>query len=261
MGHVNFPNLDAACAAYVAACQICARVNRGRISYAPSTRSVVDRAMEWVYVDCFAMRPSTMGYTSVILFIDFFSKFVWLYPTKGDADMSTYLNALLDLVGNFGIPTNLTTDNAKVFVAGLVKRFLIRSGTSQHTITPYYHPANGPVEPSVGIARAAAMKTCLELCSPISERPLILPLARLCINVRWSTVTGTSPLCAHVRTQPLPRPGHKCASNLRAQRPADASGGRFRSNAPPLESVQGGHTPFNLQFFQSLLRGLRLQCT
>jgi len=179
MGHVNFPNLHAACAAYVAACQICARVNRGRISYAPPTRPVVNRAMEWVYVDC----PSTMGFTSVILFIDYFTKFVWLCPTKGDTDMPTYLNALLDLVGNFGIPANLTTDNAKVFVVGLVKRFLIRSWTSQHTVTPYYHPTNGPVERFVGIARAVAKKTCLELCSPISEWPTILPLARLCINI------------------------------------------------------------------------------
>lgn len=86
---------------------------------------------------------STDGFCSYVLFIDHFSKYVWLYPLKQNSDVPVIFPQFKSLVENqfnSKIKT-LFTDNRGEFVK--LRPFLSINGISHITTPPYTPKQNG----------------------------------------------------------------------------------------------------------------------
>jgi hypothetical protein len=72
--------------------------------------------MQRIYIDTINLdKPDNNGYSSIIVFVDSFSRWVELYPSTDYSAASAAL-ALLQFVGRFGVPSEIHTDKATQYV-------------------------------------------------------------------------------------------------------------------------------------------------
>ncbi|KAL0215816.1 hypothetical protein P9112_008000 [Eukaryota sp. TZLM1-RC] len=127
-------------------CQKTAPVPKTLISSTGSLNSV-RRPFESIHCDSIGPLPvDSYGYRYIVHFVDAFSKFSILVPTK-DLKALTVANSLISSVYSvFGAPRCIHTDNGPEFankIFGLLCQFL----NVEHTQSlPHYHQSNGLVE-------------------------------------------------------------------------------------------------------------------
>ena len=93
--------------------------------------------MQRICVD--AIGPINIGnqeYKHILVFIDAFSRYVRLYPLKS-VNSEECLQALNQWIADFGVPSELVSDNASYFVSDLIKSFTEDAGLEHATIHPY----------------------------------------------------------------------------------------------------------------------------
>lgn len=100
---------------------------------------VAQRPMEKLFMDYVGPFPrSKTGNTILLVVVDAFTKFVWLFPLK-KATARLTLEALNNkLFQHFGQPTCITTDNGSQFISNLFKRMCFGLGIQHVTTSPYY---------------------------------------------------------------------------------------------------------------------------
>lgn len=100
---------------------------------------VASRPMEKVFIDFVGPLPrSKCGNTMLLVCVDSFSKFCWLYPLKRATAKNT-INILQGaLFQHFGIPKIIVSDNGSQFKSRDFHRMCFNAGIKHVTTSPYY---------------------------------------------------------------------------------------------------------------------------
>jgi len=181
--------------AFLAGCTVC-QLNRhydrtDQVSSALPARPFCDLSVDFLDVS----PRDRAGYNAVLVVVDNFSGFVELFPTK-DKEAVTAARCLLQVVGRFGAPVTLRSDQAGSFDSTLADALNSKLGTFQHRVIPGRHQANGIVE-RVNQQAIRMLRACV-LDPRAPGEPLlgwadILPLVQLAINRTPSSRTGVAP--------------------------------------------------------------------
>ena len=178
---------------FIKNCPCCQKMQRlkPRIHTIPYTLAFY-RPMQRICVD--AIGPIHIGnqeYKHILVFIDAFSRYVRLYPLKS-VNSEECLHAFNHWVADFGIPSELVSDNAAYFVSDLIESFLENAGLEHATIHPYSHEENGIVE-------RANQEVIRHLTAMISDRdirhnwPKYLPFVQRILNTSVKSTTKVTP--------------------------------------------------------------------
>lgn len=113
-----------------------------------SSSIISNRPLELIYSDVWAPAPirSLDGYLYYLIFVDHFSKYIWLYPMKNKSDVSVIFpqfKAIVEKFFNLPIIT-LYSDNGGEYVK--LKQFLSTNGISHYTTPPHTPELNATAE-------------------------------------------------------------------------------------------------------------------
>ena len=136
-----------------------------------------------------------MGNQYIVVVIDSFSHWTQLFACKNKTALNA-ARAIVQSVGNFGVPLTIRSDGGKEFVNATVKAVASLLGSMQHVVLPYTPTANSIVE---RVNRSILEK----LRDLIFEKALVkhtaarwsdlLPLVQRIINGSFHSSIGTSP--------------------------------------------------------------------
>jgi transposase InsO family protein len=94
--------------------------------------------MQKLFIDFVGKFPrSKSGNTYALVYVDAFTKFVWIFPVR-EASTATTIRALNSSFAVFGIPEILVSDNAAQFTSRQFRRICFARGIRHVTTTPYY---------------------------------------------------------------------------------------------------------------------------
>ncbi|GAA5845930.1 hypothetical protein JCM11251_007340 [Rhodosporidiobolus azoricus] len=136
------------------------------------------------------------GFKSVLVVIDYFSRYIWAFKFKGAGTGLKTTNALEKLFTTFGRPEVLMSDNGSHFVNQTVEDFLKENGVEQQ-VTPAYSPhTNGLVERANALIISALEKETANQPLRPKEKPNWAPLLEAVVsrlNDRVVSSTGQRP--------------------------------------------------------------------
>jgi transposase InsO family protein len=140
-------------------------------------------------------QPDINGVRYILCCVDSFSRAVELFGLK-QANASSVLECLNDVLCRWGKPHELRCDNAKAFTSAVVKALLKRIKVKQHLTAPYSHQSNGQVENCnrrvMDVLRAMILDDRL---GPNTQArwSLLLPEVRRVLMTRVVTQHGLTP--------------------------------------------------------------------
>ncbi|GAA6040539.1 hypothetical protein JCM8097_005453 [Rhodosporidiobolus ruineniae] len=119
------------------------------------------RPMQLLAMDYLSL-PARSGYGSVLVIMDYFSRYIWAFKYKGKGDGKKTVAALERVFETFGFPEAILSNNGSHFTAELVREYLKEKGVDQR-VTPTYSPnVNGLVERGNGLLTEALEKACID---------------------------------------------------------------------------------------------------
>ncbi|GAA6057753.1 hypothetical protein JCM3770_001722 [Rhodotorula araucariae] len=187
-----WPNMTASVGATIAACMQCQQF--GRQVFRSKLQPITSLApMQLLSMDYFSL-PLTSGFKSVLVVVDYFSRFTWAYKFKRDTGAST-ITALEDIFARFGAPAVLLSDNGSHLNSKEVNAFCEDYGVDRRT-TPTYSPhTNGLVERTNATLLRALERECApaDPDSTPTKWPTVLQRIVDRLNNRVVSTTGCRP--------------------------------------------------------------------
>jgi transposase InsO family protein len=158
-----WPSMGADVSLYLAACGLCKahkfppRRNRQYLGERPPPTDAWQR----LHVDVWTPNgESARGHACVIAFVDAFSKYLVLKPSI-DHQAHTVVGVFIDdVAANYGLPTELYSDNGKEFTSNLHAAVMDAFGVTHHLVTVYRPQANGQIERMFSVIRPMIATLC-----------------------------------------------------------------------------------------------------
>ncbi|KAL0223189.1 hypothetical protein P9112_002579 [Eukaryota sp. TZLM1-RC] len=175
-------------------CQKTAPVPKTAISSTGSLNSV-RRPFESLHCDSIGpLSAYTYGYKYIVHFVDAFSKFSILVPTK-DLKVTTIVNALISSVYSvFGAPRRIHSDNGPEF-ANKIFSLLCQFLNIEHSQSlPHYHQSNGLVERQHRSFLQVIRRMLLDF-SDYHNWSDYVPLCQMVLNSQERKALNTFPYC------------------------------------------------------------------
>ena len=121
----SWPSMAKEVESFIAQCPTCQKVRLGRASLAAALKTTaVYEPWEVLAVDTVGPLPKdSFGNKFLIVFVDCFTRFTEIFPTKTASAMEA-ATALLNLVGRYGAPRLLRSDRGTQFLADLISQLL-----------------------------------------------------------------------------------------------------------------------------------------
>ena len=139
-----YPNLNNVIKEKVKQCKICMQSKSAQRHFEGKLVSnPVNNALDTIFLDTFGPLPRSKQMNQYILIaVDAFSKFVWLYPIR-DCKSKQIIDKLNGCIFNsFGMPRTIVSDNATYFVSNEFKKFTFSNYITHRTIVPYRAASN-----------------------------------------------------------------------------------------------------------------------
>ena len=176
-------------------CTVCQKVNKSRKYDAPVPRAFlrVYAPFEELSLDVIGpLQPAAnTGYRFILAVIDGFSRFVWAIPIP-DTKAISAANAIIQLVGTFGLPAAFRWDNCSQFDNHLIEALTNLLGVERNNSVPYNPQSNGKIERAIAeIVRH--LKFIVNERSNHEDWDLMLPLAVRILNSSKHSAIGLSP--------------------------------------------------------------------
>jgi hypothetical protein len=131
----------------------------------------------------------------VVVIIDSFSRWVQSVPVADKSALSE-ARALIQCVGNFGMPLTIRSDGGGEFINATLAAFEAIVGVTHHKITPYLHEGNSLAEKANRLVlenlRNLIFDKRLDLYGEHQWSDL-LPLAQRILNASFNSSIGCSP--------------------------------------------------------------------
>ena len=189
-GGYRWENMHKDAAKFVKGCIPCARHNIKKRGFHPVTPSFALLPFDHLAVDTISPSClSTNGYLYILIIVDLATRFVILKPLKTKL-MIEIASVFFEIMGVFGIPRIIQSDNGSEFANQLIAELQKVAGFEHRFTTPYHPMANGVVERHVGTAMTTLRK---HLNGNERDWDLYLSLTQLEVNNHEHSLTGSSP--------------------------------------------------------------------
>ncbi len=147
-------------------CKVCRRVNSSptHLTHEMQTESHDDYGMfyRWGLDYLGELPPSASGNKYALIVIDYFSKWVEVFPVVTADAATTVKLVLLNIIARYGVPGEVVTDNGAPFL-GEFESFCKEQHIDQHFITPGMPRSNGLAENAVKTIKRALQKHAAEV--------------------------------------------------------------------------------------------------
>ena len=149
----KWPSLRADVRSFIKNCHVCQKMSQDKsISQInPFTLATVE-PMQRVYMDTIgpinsdqAVIDANEGMNFVLVIIDAFTRFIQTYPIKSTSAASA-LYSFTQWISNFGVPSEIVTDNGTQFANELIEEFCELANIDPTTIHAYSKEENAMVE-------------------------------------------------------------------------------------------------------------------
>ena len=141
-----WPGMYADVRAFCEGCTLCQRRHRpSPAKRAPMVTEMTSKPFQRIALDITEMPMSAKGNKYALVIMDYFSKYVRIYP-MADQTTETILDCLLDWVHDFGVPNRLHSDQGRQFESRMFQAMCERLGIKKTRTTPYHPESDGMVE-------------------------------------------------------------------------------------------------------------------
>jgi len=178
------------------ACLCCQKLQPARSKLLANIGSIRQRPFSSYAFDVVTLSvPDLNGVRYILCCVDSFSRAVELYGLK-QANASSVVECLNDVLCRWGRGHELRCDNAKAFTSAVVKALLKKAKVKMHLTAPYSHQSNGQVENCnrrvMDILRAMIIDDRL---GPNTQQKwsMLLPEVRRVLMTRTVTQHGLTP--------------------------------------------------------------------
>jgi transposase InsO family protein len=127
-------------------CQACALTNAGHYKNTPGRRLRGERPRAYWETDFTEVKPAKYGNKYLLVFIDTFSGWVKVFPTKKETSNVVAKKILEENFPRFGIPKVLSSDNCPSFVAQVSQGLARQLGIDRKLHCAYKPQSSGQVE-------------------------------------------------------------------------------------------------------------------
>jgi hypothetical protein len=145
---IHWPSMKKDCELFVAACPVCQKLARRRKGDQQEIpKSIMEQAAFRKFaIDALGPFPEDEdGNCYILVAVDAFTRIVEAKPCK-DASANSAARFLIELLGRYGPPQVLFSDNGKQFTAAVISQLEILLSTESKTTLPYRPQANGQCE-------------------------------------------------------------------------------------------------------------------
>jgi hypothetical protein len=152
------------------------------------------RPMQRLNVDTFGPLPADAeGYMHVMQVIDTCTRWVEYYPMKStDAEETSH--ALLDYMGRYGEPEELTSDKGSQFVNGMIDQLLIKLVQVGKNVTIAYSKEENAIVERANKEAQRHLKAILFDTNVRKDWRRMLPFVQRIVNTKKHISTGVSPM-------------------------------------------------------------------
>lgn len=173
-------------------CQTCQQRKISRERPSGQMRSFDARApLDLIAIDCLDLQESMNHRKHVIVAVDVFTRFVSGKAIK-NLKSSCFEKFLLEFIGRFGIPNQILTDNAPIFVNESVKELTLKFNIDHRKSTPHHHEGNAVAERMIQTVQEK-LALLINDDNESIDWDAALPRALLAINTAVCNSTGFSP--------------------------------------------------------------------
>jgi hypothetical protein len=152
------------------------------------------RPMQRLNVDTFGPLPADAeGYAHVLQVIDTCTRWVEYYPLKSTDAEETSL-ALLDYMGRYGEPEELTSDKGSQFVNGMIDQLLIKLVQVGKNVTLAYSKEENAIVERANKEAQRHLKAILFDTNVRDDWRRMLPFVQRIVNTKKHISTGVSPI-------------------------------------------------------------------
>jgi len=144
----------------------------------------------WV-LDTLTLKKDDDGYQHVLVIVDAFTRFTWLYPLR-TLESKEVVDRLVELAGMHMLPSAIRSDRGGQFDSAVVADFCDRYGIKREFSIPYRHQSNGEVERAIKGCNTHLRRILLEANLPTAHWRRCLPIAMRIINSSWRPLLRTS---------------------------------------------------------------------
>jgi len=175
-------------------CLICGKYNEGRIGFHPMKSIFAEYPMKHIAFDVLSMgnNHTEEGSVAILILIDAFTRFVWLYSLK-DKTAKSVAECIINLVTNFGIMEELQSDNDQVNRGEVLKEILKILNIKHQFVAAYNPRSNGIVERQCKVVLSSIIKMCNEIFGNVNTWDIMLPSVQMAINSKVNTLTNSTP--------------------------------------------------------------------
>ena len=176
-----WPSLMQDCISHVEACRACLEHNVRQEGFHPL--SPVSAYLPWDHLAIDLAEPgytSNEGFNFILVVTDIATRFVILRPIP-DKSAETIAQVLVELFGDFGLPSVLQSDNEKEFVNKILSKTYALLRVSHRRILSYHPRANSAAESYVRLTKKELFK---QLEGAHGKWASLLPAVQLSLNTR-----------------------------------------------------------------------------
>lgn len=181
-------------------CQLCSSTTHHE--RAPLQSINAERPFQRIAADITELPVTTLGNRYVLVVMDYFTRFVNLYPLKDQRATTVAQCIFEDYIKQHGVPEVIHTDQGRQFESDLIKHLCSQLGIEKTRTSPYHPQCDGMVE---RLNRTLKQQLSKYICESGGEWDRYLPQVELAYNSSVHSSTGFSPFfLAHGREPRLP---------------------------------------------------------
>lgn len=182
----EWPGLTKDVVSFVESCPACQLVNAKESESPLLSQPSPSKPFDCLSIDFVGPLPLDGSFKYIFVAVDDFTRFTWLIPTKS-ASAAEAAQAILEIVGEIGIPSLIRSDNA--FASELIGNLCSSLHVELQLVLPYSPQSNGIVERKNRSLLAALKRRLISAGEWVKE----LWAARLACNTHVNASNGRCP--------------------------------------------------------------------
>ena len=144
-----WPGLKKDILAYVNRCLSCQKIKAERVRYPGKLQPIDPPHMKWEYIsmDFITGLPSSLGYDSIFVVVDMFTKMTHLFPVKSTASAKDIAFVFMKGIFTYhGLPQRIVSDRDTKFTSNFWQALFSATGTQLAFSTAYHPQTDGQTE-------------------------------------------------------------------------------------------------------------------
>ncbi|XP_058432216.1 uncharacterized protein K02A2.6-like [Marmota monax] len=174
-GTLYLPNRDRLLQRVAENCQACAQVNAGKVKLGTGVRVRGHKPGTHWEIDFTEVKPGMYGYKYLLVFVDTFSGWVEVFPTRHETAKTVAKKLLEEIFPRYGVPGTIGSDNGPAFVSQVIQMVANTLGINWKLHCAYRPQSSGQVKRMNRTIKETLTKLTLE--TGTRDWVQLLPLA------------------------------------------------------------------------------------